>query len=92
MPGRLRETFTTLAFLQSMACTSDSKPSTGTLPATQCTTRPRGWARTIIGSFFAQRNEAVERLGPAAQRAPGKRLKIGPPQPQGQEAEIDCGG
>ena len=51
MPGRFRETFTRLAFLHSMDCTSESRPSTGTLPATQCTTRPRGWARTISGSF-----------------------------------------
>ena len=37
--------------------------------------------------LLAQRNEAVQGLGPAAERAPGKRLKIGPPQPQGQESE-----
>ena len=51
MPGRLCETFTILAFLHSIDCTNDNRPSTGTLPATQCTTSPLGWARTRMGSF-----------------------------------------
>ena len=65
----------------SIACTTEIMPRTGTLPATQCTAKPRGWARIVIASFSSRWTKRSSTLGPPSQRSPQKRLQIGPPQP-----------
>ena len=53
-PGDRLDTFTRFAYFVSIACTTEIMPRTGTLPATQCTARPRGGARTDIASLSSR--------------------------------------